>query len=266
MDGLIRVVIVDDEALARSKIRVFLERARNARVVAECGTVDEAVAAIVTLSPDVVFLDVQMQGGTGFDVIDQVGHGRMPVTVFVTAYDEHAVRAFEVHAVDYLLKPFDETRLLLALGRARRLVEVAGANPSAGELRAAATSEYTHAIQYPLRLVVRVDGGYGFVRTADIEWIEAADNYVVLHLQSGTVMVRRSLAKILAGLNPEVFVRVHRSAIINVEKVRLVQVYSGTEYQLVLDSGAKILTGRLYREQVRAAILQSSPVSKEEDR
>jgi two-component system LytT family response regulator len=257
---------VDDEPLARSKIRAFLERARNVRVVAECGTVDDAVAAIVTLSPNVVFLDVQMPGGSGFDVIDQVGHDRMPVTVFVTAYDEHALRAFEVHAVDYLLKPFDETRLLRALGRARRLaLAVAGPNSATVERRAAAIGEYARAIQYPPRLVVRVDGGYGFVRTADIEWIEAADNYVLLHVRSDTVMVRRSLGKILAELNPKVFVRVHRSAIINVEKVRLVQVYSGTEYQLLLESGAKVLTGRLYREQVRATILQHSPASKEED-
>jgi two-component system LytT family response regulator len=265
VDGEIRVVVVDDEPLARAKLRAFLERARQVRVVAECAGVDDAVAALSTLRPHIVFLDIQMPDGTGFDVIQRVGPEHMPVVVFVTAYDEHALRAFEASAVDYLLKPFDEERFGRALDRAIRLSAEPGGPDAPGTAgRRAALADLAGPAQYPARLVVRVDGGYGFVRTAGIEWIEAADNYVVVHEGTNKVMVRRALARIMDELDPRTFLRVHRSAIVNVDRVRLVRVYSGTEYQLVLESGATILTGRVYRDQVRARLLQQGTLPDDE--
>jgi two-component system LytT family response regulator len=227
--------------------------------------VDEAVAAMAASRPQIVFLDVQLKGGTGFDVIQQIGIDDMPVVVFVTAYDEHALRAFEANAVDYLLKPFDEERFVRSLARAQRLAVHGGTtDPVLAERQKAVLADLGGLSNYPPRIVVRLDSGYGFVRTADIEWIEAADNYVILHTAGKKLMLRRPMAKVLNQLDPGMFVRIHRSAVVNVEKVRLVKVYSGVEYQVILESGAEILTGRSYRDQVRSRLLQQSPASHDE--
>jgi two-component system LytT family response regulator len=256
----LRVLVVDDEPLARGKLSTFISRFGDVQLVAECATAADAVRVISEGDVDIVFLDVQMPDGTGFDVIERVGADRMPVTVFVTAYDAHALRAFEASAADYLLKPFDEDRFSNAMNRAQQLVmgraRIEGG--TAGPEAEFARGTRLPAGGYAERLVIRVGGGYGFVRTADIEWIEASNNYVTLHQGANKWLIRRSISSLEGELDPRKFLRVHRSAIVNVDKVRLVRIYSGVEYNLVLESGATVLTGRRYRERIRSGLLQQS--------
>ncbi|AHG93747.1 response regulator receiver (plasmid) [Gemmatirosa kalamazoonensis] len=243
-DSALRVLIVDDEPLARDNVRLALAREPDLTVVGECGDGDSAVEAIEALRPDLVFLDVQMPGLDGFDVIDRVGVARMPGVVFVTAYDAHALRAFEVHALDYLLKPFDDARLRDAVGRARR-------GDGALEQRLAALVEQmarraSGSEPYLTRFVVRRGDRASLVRAVDVDWIEADGNYVVLHTRGAAHRLRVSLRTLAEQLDPRVFARVHKSTIVNLDRVRELQPWFGGDYVAILQDGKQLRVSRSF--------------------
>jgi two-component system LytT family response regulator len=249
----LRVLIVDDEPLARDNVRLALATDTGVEVVAECDDGDSAVEAIAALRPDLVFLDVQMPGRDGFGVIEAVGPGRMPPVVFVTAYDAHALRAFEVHALDYLLKPFDDARVRDAIARARR------ATPGDGALedRLAALLEQAARRAGPLggylsRFVVRHGDRASLVRAADVDWIAADGNYVVLHARGAAHRLRVSLRTLAEQLDPKQFARIHKSTIVNLDRVRELQPWFGGDYVAILVDGKQLRVSRSFA----AAILR----------
>jgi two-component system LytT family response regulator len=280
----VRVLIVDDEPLARDCMRLALRHAPGVTIVAECGDGASAVEAVHRHAPDVVFLDVQMPGLDGFAVLEQIDAATMPVVVFVTAFDAHAIRAFEVHALDYVLKPFPDERLVAALERARAaiqerrngelgrrlaefvqrwqagsLIRVPNAQPpqALGGLDPAPETE--HVVAEPARatasssiarFAVRSDGRVRFVAAGDVDWIEADGNYMVLHVGDVQHRLRASLAGLTEGLDPKRFVRIHRSVIVNVERIREVQPWFGGDYIAILRTGAKLRVSRLRAPQL----------------
>ncbi|HEU0055434.1 MAG TPA: LytTR family DNA-binding domain-containing protein [Longimicrobium sp.] len=253
MDAPIRVLIVDDEELGRRRVGALLAGDPGVRVVGECEDGASAVEAITRLRPDLVFLDVQMPRLDGLGVVREVGVEEMPVVIFVTAYDEFALRAFEANAQDYLLKPFDNERFEAALSRARRVVRHRRTEAAVPGLRALLES-LPDEERYPERFLVKTGEHYVFVRAADVDWVEAADNYVALHVGARKYLLRDSLNSFARRLSPRRFLRVRRSAIINLDRVAALRVYSGTEYEVTLSTGVTLVTGRSYRDQVRAAL------------
>jgi two-component system LytT family response regulator len=256
----LRVLLVDDEPLARDSLRLILASDPQVEIVGECGDGASAVTAIRALSPDLVFLDVRMPELDGFGVVDAVGPERMPAVVFVTAYDEHAVRAFEVHALDYVLKPFDDDRLRAALSRARehlaltrdgalsrRLAALLAGAPDASGSRAPDESAPARWLE---RLQVPVGDRIRLVRVEDVDWIEGAGNYVRVHSGREKHLVRATLAALERELDPRRFVRIHRSAIVNVDRVRELEPYTGGDYIAFLQDGRKLRVSRTYRERL----------------
>jgi two-component system, LytTR family, response regulator len=232
MTALLRVVLADDEPLASQRLRRMLEREPQVAVVAECETGAGAVDAVQRERPDILFLDVQMPEGDGFDVVGRVGHDSAPLIVFVTAFDEFAVRAFESAALDYLVKPVRRDRLRATLDRARDRLR---AQPSAHR-RAD-------------RMLIDRGQHMDVVNVDDIDWVESADNDVIVHIGAERHRFRRSMEQVLARLPDDRFARVHRSAIVNLSRIRQVHPWFHGNFLLVLADGARLTTGRVYREQ-----------------
>jgi two-component system LytT family response regulator len=244
-----RVLVADDEPLARERLRMLLEREPGMQVIGECGDGAEAIAAIRQLQPDLVFLDVQMPGATGFDVIEAIGPARMPAVVFVTAYDRYALRAFDVRALDYLLKPFDRERFQQALGRARQLLQ----RESSGDLERRLLALVQDLKEPPRvdRFVVKSGGRVYFVRTSEIDWVEAAGNYVKLHVGREAHLLRETMTAIEGQLDPEIFFRIHRCHIVNIERVQELQPWFNGEYVACLRTGERLTLSRGYREKLQ---------------
>ena len=252
----IRIVIADDEPLARERLRTLLAPESWAEIGAECQNAAEAVDAITRLKPDLVFLDVQMPGGTGFDVIDAVGAARMPLVIFVTAFDRYALRAFDVHALDYLLKPFDRERFQQALLRARQQLE----RKSTGDLERRLLELVQDLRPAPHKLerfVVKSGGRVFFVRADEIDWIEAAGNYVKLHVGGDAHLFRETMSALEARLDPDFFYRIHRSHIVNIERVKELQPWFNGEYVVFLRNGTRLTLSRGYREKLQERIGRS---------
>jgi two-component system LytT family response regulator len=248
-----RVLIVDDEPLARERLRMLLQDESGIDVVGEAGDAATAAESIATLSPDLVFLDVQMPGATGFDVISAVGADKMPMVIFVTAYDRYALRAFEVHALDYLLKPFDRDRFRHALGRARRQLD----GRSSGDLERrllAIVNDLKPSHGRVDRFVVKGGGRVFFVRADEIDWIEAAGNYVKLHVGNDSHLIRETMNAVEGKLSPDLFVRIHRCHIVNIEQVRELQPWFNGEYVVFLKNGTRLTLSRGYRERLQDRI------------
>jgi two-component system LytT family response regulator len=244
-----RALIVDDEPLARERIRDLLQADEELEVVGECGDGQAAVIAIQQLKPDLLFLDVQMPKLDGFDVLEAVGPDAMPVAIFVTAYDRYALRAFEVHALDYLLKPFDRERFQHALQRAKQQLE----RQKSGELnqRLVALLEDVKQ-QKPLdRLVIKSAGKVYFLRVEEIDWIEAAGNYLKLHVGDDTHLLREKMTTLESRLNAEQFLRIHRSTIVNVERIQELQPWFHGDYVVVLRNGQQLTLSRSYRHKLQ---------------
>ena len=237
----IRALIVDDEPLARSNLKVLLRQDLDIESIAECGSGAEAIAAIRSTRPDLVFLDVQMPECSGFDVLDKLkADDFLPVIVFVTAYDEYALRAFDAGALDYLLKPFDDARFTLAMQRARqKIAALAAGQPQ----------------EIP-RLTVRSAGHVVYVPIPDIDWVEAADYYVCLHVGPKSHLLRQSMAELEQALDSKIFCRIHRSAIVNLRRVRALEVDSAGEYEVVLESGKKLRLSRRFRKDLQARMAE----------
>lgn len=231
----IRVLVVDDESLARRNLTVLLRRDPDIGSIAECSSGPDAIEEIRKSRPDIVFLDVQMPEYDGFDVLELLGCGLPPAIIFVTAYDEYALRAFETGALDYLLKPFDDARFGRALSRAKeKLAHYAPAKPRAAE-----------------QLVVRSQGRVSFLKAADIDWIEAAGYYACLHVGADTHLLRRPLSELEQELGEERFVRIHRSTIVNLERIRGLELQTGGEYEVVLRSKTRLRLSRRYRKRLQ---------------
>jgi two-component system LytT family response regulator len=244
----IRALLVDDEELARRGLRVRLERTGDIAIVGECANGRDAISAIGRLDPDLVFLDVQMPELSGFDVIDAIGTERVPYVIFVTAYDQYAVRAFDVHALDYLLKPLDDERLAQALRRAR---EALGAPPDegygaryAGVLAALRPGAGRLAIPTGDRVVV--------VRIAEVDWVEASGNYVSLHIGKKAWLLRETIAAMDQRLAAHGFARIHRSTLVNTERVAELHTLANGEFAVVLRDGTQLKLSRSYRHALDA--------------
>lgn len=266
----ITVLIAEDEPVPRRRLARLLSEEPDVRVVAQCAGGHEAAERIREESPDLVFLDVQMPGLNGFQVIESIGIDRMPTVVFVTAYDAYAVRAFEVHAVDYLLKPYDQARFRTALDRARQRLRRAGTDaaptPDDERLRAlvravAAELGRTDGGDRPAtmeHIAVRIDGALRIVRVEDIDWFETEGNYVRVHAGKASYLVRQTSANLETQLDPRAFVRIHRRYLVNVSRVHEVQPWFGGDAVVVLKDGMKLRLSRTFREQFHTRFLGES--------
>lgn len=243
----IRTLIVDDEPLARARIRKMLGEAADVEIIGECENGPEAIAFIQKHQPNLAFLDVQMPEVSGFDVLRALPSEQWPAVIFVTAHDHHALEAFEVHALDYLLKPFKEARFQAALERARKHLQardVATLNQSLQSLLGTAKPE----AQYPSRLAVKSGERTTFVKVEDVDYIEAAANYVILHTGTQNHIVRETLTNLEIRLSPKTFLRVNRSAMVNLDRVKEVKPALRGEHVIVLKSGKEIALTRGVRE------------------
>jgi len=248
----IRTVVADDEPLARERIRDLLGHDPEIEIVAEASDGNRAVKAIERTEPDLLFLDVRMPGLDGFGVLEALRVPRLPVVVFVTAHDRFAVKAFEIHALDYLLKPFHRARFEETVRRAKAAVRRGAADHLSrvfGWLEDARP-----APRHVRRFLVKASGRVVFVLADEIDWIEAAGNYVRLHAGPASHLVRETMAKVEARLDPERFVRVHRSAIVNVESIRELQPMFRGEYTAILRNGRRVAVSRGYRLPLEAKL------------
>jgi two-component system LytT family response regulator len=246
----IRTLVVDDEPLAREGILIRLRGEPDIDVIGECRNGREGAAAILREAPDLVFLDVQMPRLDGFGVIESVGPKRMPPVIFVTAYDEHAVKAFEVHALDYLLKPIDGARFRDALERAR--VRVRSRNLEAvSEQLQEMLGALKGGAEHLERLSIKSRGRITFLSVNDIDWIEAADNYVQVHTGRQSHLVHATLNGLESRLDSRRFLRIHRSAIVNVSRIKELQPLFHGEYRIVLKDSTELTSGRRYRSNLQ---------------
>lgn len=244
----IRTLIVDDEPPARAKVRHLLATENDIDVVGEAGNGDDAIRLIGELKPDLLFLDIQMPATDGISVLRAVKDEWLPCTIFTTAYAEHAVEAFALHALDYLLKPYSRERFADALARARKVLASAALSEQ-GDPRVSAALNEAPVKSNPLeRFLVKTNDRYLVVRTSEVTWIEAASNYVILHTASGNHVLRRSLAVLEGELDPKQFFRSSRSAIVNLDFVREVQPMAAGEHVIVLRDGKSVPLTRGLRE------------------
>jgi two-component system LytT family response regulator len=239
-----RALVVDDEPLARTNLTVLLRKDPEIAEVRECGSGAEAVAEIRSGQPHLVFLDVQMPECDGFDVLEVLGADMPPAVVFVTAYDQYALRAFEAGALDYLLKPFDNARFERSLKRAKERIVTGLKQPRKVD-----------------RLAIKSAGRISFVKPSDIDWIEAADYYACLHVGGKSHLLRRSLSNLDQELDPTIFCRIHRSTIVNLDRVRGLKLNADGDYDVLLDHGMRLCLSRRYRKQLQSRLgLRRSPL------
>jgi len=244
----LRALIVDDEALARTALVRLLKRERDVSLIGQCDDGESAVQTIRQAQPDIVFLDVQMPEMDGFQVVEAIGAERMPVTIFVTAFDRYAIRAFDANAVDYLLKPFAPDRLTRALARARE--RCLGKQDKEASQRLFSLLDSRLQSDYAQRLAVATGGRIVFVPVADIDWIEAEGNYARLHVSRKAFDVRETLQALMEKLDPREFIRIHRSTIVNARRIREVQPWFQGSHIVVLQSGEELRMSRYQREAV----------------
>ena len=241
----LRALVVDDEPLARTNLIVLLRKDPEIAEVRECGSGAEAVAEIRSSQPHLAFLDVQMPECDGFDVLELLGADMPPAVVFVTAYDQYALRAFEAGALDYLLKPFDNARFERALNRAKERIATDLKQPPKVD-----------------RLAIKSAGRISFVKPSDIDWIEAADYYACLHVGGKSHLLRRSLSNLDQELDPTIFCRIHRSTIVNLDRVCGLKLNADGDYDVLLDHGIRLCLSRRYRKQLQWRMgLRRSPDS-----
>lgn len=245
-----RALIIDDEALARDRLRQLLREQPDIEVIGECADGLTAVEAIRKEAPDLIFLDIRMPELDGFGVLQAVDLEPMPVIVFVTAYDQFALRAFEVHAVDYLLKPFDRERFQTALQRALERVRHRE-SAALKERQAAVISELKPAPITADRVPIKSGGRVVFVKLDDIDWIESAHNYVELHVNKESHLLRETLGAFEARLAPEKFVRISRSTIVNIERIKELHHLFHGGYTVVLQNGTRLTLSRRYRDKLQ---------------
>jgi len=267
---MLRAIIVDDEALARRGIELRLAMHRDVTIVAQCENGREAIAAVMRERPDLMFLDIQMPGLSGFDVLSRLPQDALPMIVFVTAFDRYALDAFEAQAIDYLLKPISDARFARTLERVRasqqqrtalaqrdKLLQLLAATRERGSVDSRTLREHLEpsveppsAPKYLDILPIRDDAGTTRVEVAHIDWIDAAGDYMCVHADGRTYVLRERMKSLEAMLDPRVFQRVHRSTIVNVHRVRRLRPHTNGEYFLTLDAGQEVKLSRSYRDRV----------------
>lgn len=248
----IRILLVDDEALSRQRLRSLLAEETNAEVIGEAASGPEALALIEDLRPSLVILDIQMPEMDGFEVVAQLDPDDAPAVVFATGYDEFAIRAFEANAVDYLLKPIRPERLTAALGRVAERLRAGKAGQDPALAISAALGGVAPGGVYRERFAVRSGNSHLIIRADDIVWMEAADNYVRLHSATGTHLFRARMSDLEQSLDPRTFLRIHRSIIINIDRVQSIESWGMSEHLFVLKGGTKVTSSRTHRNAIRA--------------
>ena len=245
----INTLIVDDEPLARDRVKRFLRDVQDIKIIGECGNGREAVAAIKEQKPDLVFLDIQMPEKNGFDVVKSLDDRAMPAVIFVTAYDQYALQAFDVHALDYLLKPFNRERLHKAVSHARDQIETKRIG-QLDERLVSLIKDLKADRKYLERLVVKSVGRVFFLKVDDIDYIEAAGNYVKLHTGRESHMIRETMNGIEAKLDPDKFLRIHRSTVVNIDRIKELHPMFSGDYAVILRNGTELALSRNYRERL----------------
>ena len=249
----IRVLIVDDEPLAREKIRALVGEDPGVEVVGECGNGAEAVEQVRALAPDLLLLDVQMPEAGGFDVLEALAADRPPLVIFITAYDRYAVRAFEVNAFDYLLKPFDRERFSAAIERAKEQIR-RQRDGDLGRRILTLLEQIKDEPKHLERLVVKTGGRIFFIQADEIDWVEAEGNYVQIHVGKKAHLLRETLTNLEAQLDPKKFVRIHRSTIVNLSRVRELHSWTHGEYHVILHDGTQLTLSRNYRDNLQSVL------------
>jgi two-component system, LytTR family, response regulator len=246
----IRALVVDDEAVARRRIRRLLGSEADITVIGECADGASAVRAIATARPHIIFLDVQMPELDGFEVVQALKPRELPAIVFVTAYDRYALRAFDVHAIDYLLKPYTRERFRLAVSRARERLDRGGADAGL----AALIDELRSRQRYLARLAVPVGSRTALVDCAEIDWLEAADNYVKLHVDRREYLLRETLGTLEQRLDPADFARIHRSAIVRLDRIAALRPATHGDVHVELRGGGRLTLSRTFRDRVESRL------------
>jgi two-component system LytT family response regulator len=244
----IRTLVVDDEPVARARVVSLLGEEPDIELVGECSSGPQAVSAITERSPDLIFLDVQMPEMDGFELARVLGPDRMPAVVFVTAFDQYALRAFEVHAIDFLLKPVSPERLQTALDRIRERLDKSVSRDMAAEL----AGLLREVRVYPEWFLVKTAGRSHFVRAADIDWIESKRNDVVLHVGNATHLHHETTSGIEARLDPARFLRIHRSTIVAIDRIKELHPWFNGDYEVVLKDGTKLAMSASYKQKLKA--------------
>ncbi len=245
----IRALIVDDEPLARERVKRFLAGEPDVEVIGECSDGIQTVEAIETLKPDLIFLDIQIPEADGFAVIEKIGVEKLPPVIFITSYDQYALRAFDVHAVDYLLKPYNQERFQLALERVRAQLQNGQTDVLDERLRSLLESLKPEQ-KYLERLMIKSSGRVIFLRTEEIEWIEAEGNYLRIHAGREAYMLRETMNNLAARLDPNKFARIHRSTLVNIERIKELQPMFGGDYVVILHNGTQLTLSRSYRDKL----------------
>jgi two-component system LytT family response regulator len=249
----IKTLIVDDETIARERVRRFLSAEPDVEILGECRNGREAVAAIKKLRPDLVVLDIQMPQMNGFEVLAALGLEQLPAVIFATAFDQYAIQAFTVHALDYLLKPFTQERFRQSLAHVRKQLELRE-DPSESNRLLSLLADLTSPPKYAERLVIKAAGRVYFIKTDDIDWIEACGNYVTLHTGAETHLLRETLSHLEGRLDPSRFLRIHRSKLVNLDRIKeLTPLFNG-DYTVILHNGAELTLSRTYRDRLQELI------------
>ncbi len=257
MTEKIRTVIVDDEPLARRNLRLLLEKDPLIEIIAECRNGREAIAALNSCSPQLVFLDIQMPEIDGFEVLKEVGPEKIQAIIFVTAFDQYALKAFEVHALDYLLKPFDDGRFLKALAKAKSQIEQRQMNQITNKLLALLEEREPKAAgqkSYLTRFMIKLASRVVLLNVSEIDWIEADGNYAKLHVGRKAHLLREKMHDLEAQLDPRKFVRIHRSIIVNLDRIKEMHPHLNGDYIVVLNDGAQLKLSRTRREHLEAQL------------
>lgn len=253
----IKTLIVDDEPIARDRMRRMLREEPDIEIIGECGNGREAVSIISENEPDLVFLDIQMPEMNGFETLRSIAAEKIPVIIFVTAYDQYAIQAFDVHALDYLLKPFNRERFERAVTRARQQIEKSQPE-NIDERLASLLSDLKIGKKYLERLVVKSVGRVFFLRTDEIDWIEAAGNYAKLHVKRESHLIRETMNGLESKLNPDKFLRIHRSTLVNIDCIKELHPLFSGDYTVLLKNGVELTLSRNYRDRLLELFEKSS--------
>lgn len=251
---MIRAIVVDDEPLAREKVQLFAQSVPELEIVDVCANGHEALTSLNKNKPDLLFLDIQMPELSGFDVLEKIKDDPLPGIIFITAYDEFALRAFEFHALDYLLKPFDRERFESAVDHAVKVISSNGGNEVTTRQIKSLLDSIKRDTQPLERIIVKTNGRIIFLKVNEVDWMEAAGNYIKLHVGNESHLVRETMNNIEKQLHPEKFVRIHRSTIINIERLKELQPWFNGEYKVILTTNTQVMMSRGYRENFNKAV------------